>query len=135
MSKDIAGKKAPGKFTIKFNRMDPAHRQVIDTLEAMGRTKAQFLANAVLHYIHCDQTPDIPQALPTNDAVLEAIVRRILDERLPEQEKKDTVSKSDAAPKKVRKSEDIRFEDAAAILGEDGMAAITSTLSAFRSST
>lgn len=115
--------------------MDPAHRQVIDTLEPMGRTKAQFLANAVLHYIHCDQTPNIPQVPPTNDAVLEAIVRRILNERLPEQEKKDTVSKSDATPKKVRKSEDIRFEDAAAILGEDGMAAITSTLSAFRSST
>lgn len=135
MSQDIVGKKEPGKFTIKFNRMDPAHRQVIDTLEPMGRTKAQFLANAVLHYIHCDQTPDIPQAPPTNDAVLEAIVRRILVERWPEQDKQSNPPKPSDTPKIVRKSEDIRFEDAAAILGKDGMAAIASTLSAFRSNT
>lgn len=54
----MAGKKEPGKFTIKFNVMDPAHRQVIDTLEPMGRTKAQFIANAVLHYLHCPLPTD-----------------------------------------------------------------------------
>lgn len=131
----MTGKKEPGKFTIKFNMMDPAHRQVIDMLEPMGRTKAQFLANAVLHYIHCDQTPDIPQAPPTDYVMLESIVRRILAEQLPEQEPQDTKSRSADTSKKVRKSEDIHFEDAAAILGEDGMAAIASTLSAFRSNT
>lgn len=131
----MAGKKEPGKFTIKFNEMDPAHRQVIDMLEPMGRTKAQFLANAVLHYIHCNQTPDIPQAPPTDHAMLETIVRRILAERLPEQDKQSNPPKPSLTPKKVRKSEDIRFEDAAAILGKDGMAAIASTLSAFRSNT
>ena len=45
----MSEKKEPGKFTIKFNIMDPAHRQVINALEPMGRTKAQFIANAVLH--------------------------------------------------------------------------------------
>ena len=126
----MAGKKEPGKFTIKFNVMDPAHRQVIDTLEPMGRTKAQFLANAVLHYLHCPQTLDIPQPAPADYTAVEAIVRRILDERLlepPAQPQKQS------AKKKFHKSEDIRLEDAEAILGEDGMAAIADTLSAFRS--
>lgn len=126
----MAGKKEPGKFTIKFNVMDPAHRQVIDTLEPMGRTKAQFLANAVLHYLHCPQTPDIPQPASADYTAVEAIVRRILDERLPEP---PAQHQKQSAKKKLHKSEDIRLEDAEAILGEDGMAAIADTLSAFRS--
>lgn len=132
----MAGKKVPGRFTIKFNMMDPAHKQVIDMLEPMGRTKAQFLANAVLHYIHCDLTPDIPQAPPTDYSLLETIVRRILDERTQAPMAQQSPPAEEAAtPKKVRKSEDIRFEDAAAALGEDGMAAIANTLSAFRRDT
>ncbi len=123
----MAGKKEPGKFTIKFNVMDTAHRQVIDTLEPMGRTKAQFLANAVLHYLHCPQTPDIPQPVPADYSAVEAIVHRILEERLPE-----PPARQQGTKKKHRKSEDIRLEDAEAILGEDGMAAIADTLSAFR---
>lgn len=127
----MAGKKEPGKFTIKFNVMDPAHRQVIDTLEPMGRTKAQFIANAVLHYLHCPQTPDIPQPVPADYSAVEAIVRRILEERLPEPPAQPP-AKQQGTQKKLRKSEDIRLEDAEAILGEDGMAAIADTLSAFR---
>lgn len=126
----MAGKKEPGKFTIKFNVMDPAHRQVIDTLEPMGRTKAQFIANAVLHYLHCPQTPDIPQPAATDYSAVEAIVRRILEERLPEPPAQPPARQQ--GTKKLRKSEDIRLEDAEAILGEDGMAAIADTLSAFR---
>jgi len=125
----MAEKKEPGKFTIKFNILDPAHRQVIDTLESMGRTKAQFLANAVLHYLHCSQTPDIPQTPPADYTAVEAIVRRILDERLREPSAQPPLQ---GTKKKLRKSEDIQLEDAEAILGEDGMAAIADTLSAFR---
>lgn len=128
----MAGKKEPGKFTIKFNVMDPAHRKVIDTLEPMGRTKAQFIANAVLHYLHCSQTPDIVQPAPAVYSAVEAIVRRILAERLPEPPSQAKTHRQAAAQKKFRKSEDIRLEDAEAILGEDGMAAIADTLSAFR---
>lgn len=127
----MAGKKEPGKFTIKFNVMDPAHRQVIDTLEPMGRTKAQFIANAVLHYLHCSQTPDISQPAVTDYKTVEAIVRRILGERLPEPSAQPP-ARQQGAQKKLRKSEDIHLVDAEAILGEDGMAAIADTLSAFR---
>lgn len=125
----MAGKKEPGKFTIKFNILDPAHRQVIDTLEPMGRTKAQFIANAVLHYLHCSQTPDIPQPATTDYTAVEAIVRRILENRLQEP---PAQPKPQETKKKLRKSEDIRLDDAEAVLGEDGMAAIADTLSAFR---
>ena len=127
----MTGKKEPGKFTIKFNLLDPAHRQVIDTLEPMGRTKAQFLANAVLHYLHCPQTQDIPQQAPADYSAVEAIVHRILEERLPEPTAQPP-DRQQGTQKKLRKSEDICLEDAEAILGEDGMAAIADTLSAFR---
>ena len=125
----MSEKKEPGKFTIKFNIMDPAHRQVINALEPMGRTKAQFIANAVLHYLHCSQTPDIPHPASADYIAVEAIVRRILDERLQEP---PAQAQKQNAKKKIRKSEDIRLEDAESILGEDGMAAIADTLSAFR---
>lgn len=130
----MAGKKDPGKFTIKFNTMDPAHRKVIDFLDSLGRTKAQFIANAVLHYLNCSETPDIPQSAPTDYIAVETIVRRILEERLNSEEypiKPKSIPTENI--KKIGKSEDIRFEDAEAFLGDEGMAAIADTLSAFRS--
>ena len=129
----MSGKKYPGKFTVQFNMMDPAHQQVIAKLEAMGRTKAQFLANAVLHYMHCTQTPDTSQPTPTDYAAIEVIVRKILSEQDAHNEKPP---KNTGHPrvqnKKLRKSEEICFEDAVDLLGKDSIAAITETLSALR---
>jgi hypothetical protein len=128
----MSGKRYPGKFTIQFNVLDPTHRQVIDLLEPMGRTKAQFLANAVLHYIHCTQTPDIPRPAPVDHTAIEVIVRRILaeQEQKPEQAHPQSPKKKQGKP--LRQSEDIRFEDAAQMLGEESLAAIADTLSALR---
>ena len=72
-------KKEQNKFTIQFNAADPSHRQVADVLNRQGRRKAQFLVNAVQHYLHCPETPDIPQAEPTDTRVIEELVRRILE--------------------------------------------------------
>lgn len=74
-------KKEQNKFTIQFNPADPAHRRVIDILNQQGRRKAQFLVNAVQHYLHCSETPDIPQPAPVDTRVLEDIVRRIVEEQ------------------------------------------------------
>ena len=74
-------KKEQNKFTIQFNAADPSHRQVADVLNRQGRRKAQFLVNAVQHYLHCPETPDIPQAEPTDTRVIEELVRRILEEQ------------------------------------------------------
>ena len=49
----MTDKKDPGKFTIRFNICDPQHKAVIDLLNRQGRSKAQFLVSAVLHYINC----------------------------------------------------------------------------------
>lgn len=44
------GKKDPGKFTVRFNLCDPQQRQAAELLNRQGRSKAQFIANAVLYY-------------------------------------------------------------------------------------
>lgn len=125
----MAEKKDLYKFTIQFNPGDPSHRQTADLLNQQGRRKAQFLVNAVLHYIHCKETPDIPQAAPMDTELIEAVVRRIMKEhsrKLSEQEQSNPVS----PPKK--EPEDIRFDEAAETLGADGLAAIVNTMTMFR---
>ena len=75
-------KKNKGRFSIKFNEHDPAHQAVIDLLEQQGpRQKAQFIANAVLHYIHCSETPDIHLPQTVDRAAVEAIVLEILNQQ------------------------------------------------------
>lgn len=69
-------KKDPGKFTIRFNMADPQQREVAGLLNQQGRFKAQFLANAVLHYIHCSKVVDA-WAKPSGDSA--AIERIVLD--------------------------------------------------------
>ena len=72
----MSQKKDIGKFTIQFNPIDPCHQKVIELLNSQGRRKAQFIANAITHYIHCSQTPDIPQnATPYDikEMIIEAI--------------------------------------------------------------
>ena len=74
----MAAKKDPYKFTIQFNPADPTHLQTAALLNRQGRRKAQFLVNAVMHYIHCSQTPDIPQEPPLDTKLIETVVRQIL---------------------------------------------------------
>ena len=42
---------------------------------SQGRSKAQFIANAITHYLYCSQTPDIPQNMPYNikEMIVEAV--------------------------------------------------------------
>lgn len=76
-------KKEPGRFSIKFNCNDPAHKTVIDLLNKQNpRGKAQFIANAVLHYIHCTETPDILQPVHPDSKSIETIVLDILNQQI-----------------------------------------------------
>ena len=117
------------KFTIQFSSGDPQHQQVAEILNRQGRRKAQFLVNTVLHYIHCTETPDIPQQPPVNTDAIEAIVRRIMEEYQPKTTRQDV---RQTPEKKTVKSEEIAFDDAADLLGEDGMAAVRNTIASFR---
>lgn len=68
-------KKDPGKFTVRFNPADPQQRTVIGLLNQQGRYKAQFLTNAILHYIHCPETPDVMSAPAAGSGEVERIER------------------------------------------------------------
>ena len=70
-------KKDPGKFTVRFNTADPHQRTVIEVLNQQGRYKAQFLTSAILHYVHCPETPDIRSAA-VDSTEIERIVRHVL---------------------------------------------------------
>lgn len=118
------------KFTIQFNSGDPQHQQTAEILNQQGRRKAQFLVNAVLHYLHCSETPDIPQPAPIDTDAIETIVRRIMMEEQTEK-KPSAETKQDSVRRSI-KSEQIDFGDAADLLGEDGVTAIKNTMASFR---
>lgn len=121
-------KKERCKFTIQFSPADPAHQQTVDILNQQGRRKAQFLVNAVMHYLHCPETPEIPQAAPMNTDAIELIVRRILEE----QNASEPTAPNAPKVRRERITEDIQYADAADMLGEDGLAAIRNTMAVFR---
>lgn len=104
-------KKDPGKFTIRFCMSDPRQRRAVAVLNEQGRLKAQFLTNAILHYV------DAPTSLPPREELepmLEQIVKCILDEREDKTAKRTTST------------------ELAEALTADSLSAITSTLRAFR---
>ena len=118
------------KFTIQFSEGDPLHQQTAAILNQQGRRKAQFLVNAVMHYWHCKETPDIPQPAPIDVDAIEAIVRRIMEET---KEKPLAVGNENSMQlKRTVKSEQIDFGDATELLGEDGLQAIANTMAQFR---
>ena len=78
-------KRVPYRFTIGFSPGDPAHQVVAGLLTQQGRRKAQFLVNAVLHYIHCPESPKTPemQAAPAQvdlNGIAEQIVGILKDQ-------------------------------------------------------
>ena len=72
-------KKNRERFSIKFNENDPAHDEVIRLLEKQGaHGKAQFIANAVLHYVHCTQNYDAALSHVVERETVEKIIRELL---------------------------------------------------------
>lgn len=74
------GKKDPGKFTVRFNLCDPQQRQAAELLNRQGRSKAQFIANAVLHYVGGIQAPT-SQGASLNSEQLRQLVEDVLAQR------------------------------------------------------
>ena len=118
----MSEKKDICRFTIQFNPADPCHRKVIELLNSQGRSKAQFISNAVTHYIHCTQTPDISDNTPTDiEAMIISAVNRYMDSR-----GENAVPKPDAGIKDTpQKKNDVPFDD-------NDIRAIADTLSMFR---
>ena len=59
---------------IRFCMSDPRQKRAVEELNAQGRLKAQFLTNAILHYVGIENGSGGPSR-----AELEAIVRSILE--------------------------------------------------------
>lgn len=126
----MADKKNPGRFTIQFNHGDPKQQSVAELLEQQGRHKAQFITNAVLHYINCPETPEAAPPQTVDKALIEKLVLEILErqgskaimpvENLQVQEQSAPEVNSEI-PSELEK-----------LFGKDGLSAITSTLSAFQ---
>lgn len=57
----MSSKGNPYRFTLQFNEKDHRQRFVADLLNEVGRQKAQYITDAVLHYINCVRNPDIEQ--------------------------------------------------------------------------
>ena len=110
-------KRDPGKFTIRFCMTDPRQKRAVDELNAQGRLKAQFLTNAILHYVGAENGSGVPSR-----AELEAIVRSIL-ENTPRSGQTDGSSAESQA--RSNATPDI-------FLTEENLNTIAGTLKAFR---
>lgn len=123
-------KKDPYKFTIQFNGGDPSHLQIAEMLNQQGRKKAQFIVNAVMHYVHCSETPHISEPIISDIDMIERVVLRILKEQ--SENNYDLGNNKQTEVKIPLKSEEINFGDTADVLGEEGMVAIAKTMASFR---
>lgn len=126
-------KKTPGRFTISLNLEDPIQREVAEVINRQGpRRKAQFIVNAISHYIHCSETPVIQRALePAADsAAIEAVILHVLAEKglLREKAQPQRI----AVPIMPIEQEKEVSRQAEELLGEKGVSAIQSTIAAFR---
>lgn len=134
MGDGMGEKKYRGRFSIGFNENDPAHLAVIHILERQGtRQKAQFIANAVLHYIHCPETPDIPVPKVIDRTMIESVVLDILKQQNDkivqvEQSSEQLVKTVSAQITPMDGTEEISVGD----MDEDTLRLISSTLEGFR---
>ncbi|MCA5577301.1 hypothetical protein [Enterocloster clostridioformis] len=135
----MSGKRNRERFSIKFNENDPAHDTVIRLLEKQGpHRKAQFIVNAVLHYINCRETPDIlsPQAIYRES--IEEIIREILDRKGNEYPYQSSLADAGAEmlEKQISAGQKSKrgVEDAQKEVDQATLALIADTMSAFRNS-
>lgn len=131
------GKKYPGRFTIQFNLGDPQQERAAELLERQGRKKASFITDALLHYISCTETPDICVPPTVSMAEIEKIVLAVLEKQAAREGDAGTLIKptdNHACEQYTAQATDSEVipEDLQALLGNDSLAAITSTLAAFQ---
>lgn len=123
-------KKDAFRFTVQFNAGDPSHQQVAAILNEQGQRKAQFLVNAVIHYINCPESPEAAAAPKIDRQTVEQLVREILSNMQPE-ETSTTEGNTPGEIPPTTASESIPF-DAAAMLGEDGFHSLLNSLAAIQ---
>ena len=104
--------------------------------EQPPRCKAQFIVNAVLHYINCPETPDISLAQSVDKESIRTIVLEILRQQGIEQKKEKTMEEPVQQRTNLLQSEE-KVEQEKNVGGNGAMdhatlSLIADTLSAFR---
>ena len=128
------GKIDKTKFTIQFSKTDPSHLQVADILNRQGRrSKAQHLVNAVLHFENCSATPNIHRTSDFDVKVIEAVVYRLLQDKvIGSVQKLEPALPAKSVEVIRRDADEMNFDSALEALGEDGFNAVANTLDMFR---
>lgn len=132
----MAEKKDPCRFTVMFNRTDPNHLRVVEVLNQQKHRKAQFIVNAVLHYLSCPETPATQEPAPVDNQAILEIVIQYLESR--ERGGKTARSAQPAGVQHLPLEKKIptpaaesALNEAETLLGADGLAAIADTMNAF----
>lgn len=135
---DMGEKKERGRFTLRFNEGDPIHEAAIGLLELQSpRTKAQYVANAVIYYSeHFGKEPQPLNASIISKEAVVAIVKEILRQESLEQKKSEEqispvrVVEKPAAPTTISVTPEAGDEPE---MDDRTRSLIANTLSAFRS--
>lgn len=124
----MADKKSPGRFTLNFNVEDPKQLAVVNILNRQGRTKAQFITDAILHYMNCPESPAVDIPPPQMDEErIKQIVRSLLQEQVsprPQVSTAVTLVPAEGAPASIDIAGDSPFD-------KNQLAAIAKTMAAF----
>lgn len=126
----VADKMQPGRFTLRFNMNDPQQQAAVDILNRMGRQKAQFIAQALIHYTKCKGNPQTGAPGALDERTLEQVILSVLarhPEVMASEPCEDTAPASEQAIPRTEQTETL-----SSVLTEEGLSAISKTLSAFR---
>jgi len=133
----MADKKSDRRFTLQFNKKDPAHSQVADILNRLEwRGKAQYVVNAVLHYINRSDSSEA-QRPALDERHIEAVVSRMLQGLRESGTGTLSVPSpvgqvNDSSSSMLDSGDEIVYDDALESLGEGGYNAIAGALDMFR---
>lgn len=68
-------KKNPFTFTLMFSPGNPLHEKAVEIINRQGRSKSQFIAAAVIHFMDCNQ---IPTSSLVQDQQMETMIEKIV---------------------------------------------------------
>lgn len=133
----MGDKKHPGRFTVQFNLGDPQQARASEILERQGRQKARFISTAVLHYIHCKESPEVAVPPVPDAEEIEKIVLAVLKKHIgendiypipPTLQPEETAYLPQELPPKGQEDFD---DELKTLLGNGGFSAIANTLASF----
>ena len=128
------GKKTTTKFTIQFSQDNPLHIQAAEILNRQTqRSKAKYIAEAILHYERCDVVPNTKKLMVFDEGQIEAVVNRILrDQQRSIHHSALAVSSIAGSSVSQQSNEEIAYTNTLEALDEEGLGAIASALDMFR---